>query len=140
MEGSAMEGFTDKQVEEEFNRYTRNVTEDDVSGVLEKEEAILNKAHGPLEKFAHNIKLLFLLIKDYVQGNYRELPWTTIAAIVGTLLYIFSPIDLVPDFIPGAGLIDDAAVIALLLGSGVASDLKKYEAWKDLKKKQGAIG
>ena len=59
-----MADFTKQQAEEEFLKYSSNVTEDDVSGVLEKEEAILNKAHGPLEKFAKNIKLLFSFVKD----------------------------------------------------------------------------
>jgi len=124
-----MAKFTKKQAEEEFAKYSRNVTEDDVSGVLEKEEAILGKAHGPLEKFAKNIKLLFSIIKDYSNGSYREIPWTSIAAIIGSLIYIFSPIDLVPDIIPVLGLVDDAAVLALCL-KGIANDLEKYEKWK----------
>jgi uncharacterized membrane protein YkvA (DUF1232 family) len=129
MEG-IMANFTEKQAEEEFDRYAKNVTEDDVSGVLDKEEAILGKAHGPLEKFAQNIKLLFSVIKDYAKGNYREIPWTTIAAIIGSLLYIFSPIDLVPDFIPVLGLMDDAAVLGICL-AGISRDLEKYRIWKE---------
>ena len=127
-----MAEFTEEQAEEEFNRYSRNVTEDDVSGVLDKEEAILGKAHGPLEQFAQKIRLLFSLVKDYVNGSYKEIPWTTIAAVVGSLVYIFSPIDLIPDFIPVAGLMDDAAVLGLCF-AGIAADLKKYEKWKSKK-------
>jgi uncharacterized membrane protein YkvA (DUF1232 family) len=127
-----MAQFSKKQAEEEFGKYSRNVTEDDVSGVLDKEDVILGKAHGPLEQFAQKIKLLFSLVKDYAQDSYREIPWTTIAAVVGSLLYIFSPIDLIPDFIPLAGLADDAAVLGLCL-AGIAADLKKYEKWKTKK-------
>jgi len=124
-----MAKFTKRQAEEEFRKYSKNVSEDDVSGVLDKEESILGKAHGPLEKFAQNIKLLFSLVKDYANGSYREIPWVTVAAIVGSLLYIFSPIDLVPDFIPVLGLTDDAAVLAFCL-KGIVSDLTRYQAWK----------
>jgi len=124
-----MDKFTDEQAEEEFAKYAENVTEEDVSGVLEKEQAILDKVKGPLAKFAQNIKLLFSVVKDYAQGNYKEIPWTSIAAIIGSLLYIFSPIDLIPDFIPVVGLLDDAAVLGLCLNS-IGKDLKKYEMWK----------
>jgi len=55
----------------------------------------------------------------------------TIAAIIGSLLYIFSPIDLIPDLIPVAGLLDDAAVLGLCL-NGISADLKNYSAWKNL--------
>ena len=125
-----MEKFTDEQAEEEFAKYSKNVSEDDVSGVLDKEDEILGKANGgPLEKFAQKMKLLFSVVKDYANGSYREVPWVTIAAIVGALLYVFSPIDLIPDFIPVLGLTDDAAVLALCL-KGITSDLTKYQAWK----------
>ena len=124
-----MDKFTDEQAEEEFAKYTKNVTEDDISGVLEKENEILSKAKGPLEKFAQSIKLLFSVVKDYAKGNYKEIPWTAMAAIIGSLLYIFSPIDLIPDFIPVAGLIDDATVLGICL-NGIGKDLKKYEIWK----------
>jgi len=127
-----MTDFTKKQAEDEFGKYARNVREDDVSGVLGKEEDILGKAHGPLEKFAETIKLLFSLVKDYASGDYKELPWTTIAAIIASLLYVFSPIDLVPDFIPVLGLMDDAAVLGICLAS-IANDLVKYKIWKNKK-------
>lgn len=35
--------------------------------------------------------------------------------VLGTLLYIFSPIDIAPDFIPIIGQIDDIAVLTLLV-------------------------
>ena len=125
-----MPKFTEKQVNDEYEKYSRNVSEDDVDDVLHKEKKILGKAHGPLEKFAQDIKLLFSLIKDYANGTYREVPWITIASIIGALLYVFSPIDLIPDFIPVLGLTDDAAVVALCL-AGISKDLEKYRKWKN---------
>jgi uncharacterized membrane protein YkvA (DUF1232 family) len=124
-----MQKFTQGQAASEFQNYSSNVSEDDVSGILDKEEDILEKAHGPLAKFAQDIKLLFSLVKDYWEGEYRAIPWGTVAGIVGALLYVFCPIDLIPDFIPFAGLVDDAAVLALCL-AGISSDLEEYRSWK----------
>jgi uncharacterized membrane protein YkvA (DUF1232 family) len=124
-----MPKFTKKQAEEEFKIYANNVKEEDIQDVLGKEEAIFKKVHGPLDKFTQKIKLLFSIVKDYANGKYKEIPWKTIAAITGTLIYVFTPFDILPDFIPVIGLTDDAAVIALCLAA-IDSDLKKYEVWK----------
>ncbi|MBM4127758.1 MAG: DUF1232 domain-containing protein, partial [Nitrospira sp.] len=45
------------------------------------------------------------------------------------LLYLLSPVDLVPDFIPGIGILDDVVVLALLLQS-LAQDLATFRAWE----------
>ena len=39
--------------------------------------------------------------------NYKKIPFGTIAAVVASLLYFVSPIDVIPDFIPVIGYIDD---------------------------------
>ena len=76
-----------------------------------------------------DIKILFSMIGDYWDGTYREIPWTTVASAVAGLAYVLSPIDLIPDFIPVIGLVDDALVIGLVLAA-IDSDLQSYVAWK----------
>jgi len=76
-----------------------------------------------------DIKDLFLLVKDYLKGNYREVPLWVIIAIAIALIYIINPLDFVPDVIPILGLLDDALVLSICL-SLVGIDLKKYRKWK----------
>ncbi len=54
------------------------------------------------------------------------MPIGTIAAIVGTLAYVLCPFDMIPDYIPGIGYLDDAGVLALCLKL-VKPDLDKYQ-------------
>jgi hypothetical protein len=40
---------------------------------------------------------------------------TRVLPIIASLLYVFSPIDAIPDFLPGVGWLDDLLVIGFLL-------------------------
>lgn len=76
-----------------------------------------------------DLPLLFRLLKAWTDGRYRGLSVRTLLSLIGALIYVLSPIDLVPDFIPGIGLIDDAAVLAFLLHS-MAHDLAAFRVWE----------
>jgi uncharacterized membrane protein YkvA (DUF1232 family) len=55
----------------------------------------------------------------------KTTPTSTKVALGGLLAYLVSPIDLVPDFIPGLGQLDDVVVAALVLrwiGRGIGVD------------------
>ncbi len=70
-----------------------------------------------------------MLVKDYVSGAYRDIPYGSIIAALAGILYFLSPIDFIPDFIPGIGLVDDVFVIGLVLKQ-IHIDLVRYEEWK----------
>jgi uncharacterized membrane protein YkvA (DUF1232 family) len=76
------------------------------------------------------------LVRDYAAGRYRETPYWAIAAVALALLYVLNPADLFPDFIPGLGYLDDAAVIAFCLKL-VEKDLEKYQQWRAATSKVG---
>ncbi|MBS3758372.1 MAG: DUF1232 domain-containing protein [Desulfobacterales bacterium] len=83
-----------------------------------------------IKRFPEDISLLFAMIKDIAAGRYRKIPIWSIGVFVFAVLYIFFPFDMVPDFIPGYGQIDDA-VIALLCLYLMENDLKRYNDWKN---------
>ena len=119
------------QAEAEFAQRAANVTDEDVKDVLGKEqkaEDIVRHA-GALRKYWEDVKTFFSMVKDYAGGAYREVPFGTIAAIVGALAYLLSPIDVIPDFIPVLGYLDDAAVLALCLKL-VQGDVEDYRQWQ----------
>jgi uncharacterized membrane protein YkvA (DUF1232 family) len=45
------------------------------------------------------------------------------------LAYVLLPDDVIPDFFPGIGKVDDAAVIAACIVL-IRKDLQKYKTWK----------
>lgn len=76
-----------------------------------------------------NIPTLASLIKSYATGEYKEAPMGTIVALISALLYFILPIDVLPDVIPGIGLIDDAAVLTACLAM-CQSDVEAFKIWK----------
>lgn len=80
-----------------------------------------------------DVKLLTSLVRDYVKGDYRAIPFKSIAAITGAILYFVSPVDAIPDFIPVLGYLDDAVVLRLCLKT-VQDSLQKYKEAKDTAK------
>ncbi len=75
------------------------------------------------------------MLKSYIKGQYREIPWQSIVLFVGSLIYFLNPLDFIPDFIPLKGLIDDVTVLSFVLGS-LKGDLEKFQKWKEQKSSQ----
>ena len=76
-----------------------------------------------------NIPTMVSMVRSYLRGNYTKIPKRTILAIVSALIYFLSPIDLVPDWIPLLGQLDDAIVIATCWNL-VNKDVEDYRQWK----------
>ena len=103
----------------------------DLKNVYTKSQDTINNGEksGFTAEQIDNARTMVNLLRDYLQGDYKNVSRTTIAIIVGSLVYAIYPADLIPDTIPILGLVDDAAVISLTVGYIVA-DLICYRNWK----------
>lgn len=133
------ETINETQAEEALGEFADKVGEEDVKETLGKEDEIkkLFKRVKVLAKYCNDLCEIFELLRDRVAGVYKETPWKTIAALTGALIYVLSPIDLILDFIPFIGFLDDAVVIGLAIKLA-QPDLEKYRAWKANRKEQAA--
>lgn len=121
-----------KKIDEDYMHSEISKMEDgDLEVVMDNNDNISNKISnsGLLKKYTELAKVMVGMIKDYKKGNYRTVPWFTMAAISFALLYILNPFDIVPDFIPGLGYVDDFAVFTIAL-KFIQNDLHSYLDWK----------
>ena len=88
----------------------------------------INKAYPSLKKVLENVAELYALFKDAVKGEYK-LHSANIAMIGGGLLYFILPADLIPDFIPLVGYLDDLAVLTTIMNS-LKGEINAYRTWK----------
>ena len=101
---------------------------DELDDFLYRLEQKINDMPFVGKKFSM-IPVMISLVKNYVQGKYTTVPYGTILAIMSALIYVLSPVDIIPDFIPFVGHLDDVAVIGLCL-SMVKTDIDSYDVWR----------
>ena len=89
----------------------------------------LDEMPKAMHKVANQTALVLELIDDFHDGRYREVPWRTIAIASAAVLYVVNPADLVPNFIPLVGLLDDMAVVAVAT-RWIRKDLLEYCRFK----------
>ena len=77
----------------------------------------------------HDVKDMWKMLRDYWSKKYTTLPFGTVSAVAVGLLYLISPFDIIFDFIPFVGYLDDAFVLTLALKI-ISQDLEKYRIWK----------
>jgi uncharacterized membrane protein YkvA (DUF1232 family) len=106
----------------------------------EKTQDLINKAtkkatdkKGVLKDVWEQLHVLFDLVTAWRKGEYRKLPTGSILMVIATIIYFVAPIDIVPDFLVGLGILDDAAVIGFTLKQ-ISNDLVKFKLWQEEQK------
>ena len=100
---------------------------------------ILNEVAGKLSdhkskdnKFRQLLDIMLTvvrLVRSYISGDYRQISTTTIISGLAVLLYVLSPIDLVPDFIPVVGFLDDLSLISWFVSS-FQTEITRFRQWE----------
>ncbi len=96
---------------------------------IEARKQVSNSPSARIRELGDQIKRLGRLVRAYANGSYRDISVGNIAMVVGAILYFVTPLDLVPDAIPGAGLLDDATVFAFVLAR-LDLELVRFAEWE----------
>jgi uncharacterized membrane protein YkvA (DUF1232 family) len=74
----------------------------------------LTTLNSRLRRFQGPLEILIRGVRD------ERVPWAAKAVMVATLAYVASPIDIIPDFLPFIGHLDDMVLIPLGLAIAIA--------------------
>lgn len=102
-------------------------------------EALLTAAGNQVQNVPHepawvtqargHIAIMIRMVRAYIDGRYRRLPWRALAAIVGGLVYFVTPVDAIPDFLAMFGFADDLAVLLFVAGQ-VREEMERFLLWE----------
>mgnify|MGYP001245301356 FL=1 len=93
-------------------------------------QKMIKRGGASLAAAQEQLRTLIDLVTAYAQGDYREISMATLVSVVAALLYFIAPLDAVPDFLFGWGLLDDAAVISYVSGQ-LRKELEAFKKWQD---------
>ncbi len=79
---------------------------------------------GPWE----DLQIFFRMLRSWASGKYYA-PANTILMMIAAVIYFLSSFDLVPDAIPGLGLLDDTAVICCVARANLTA-ISKFRKWE----------
>ena len=88
-----------------------------------------DRNRNKLLSFWRDLSALLRLMRAWKNKTYRKLPKKTIIVVLAALIYFVDPFDIIPDFIPVIGYLDDAAVLGLVMAS-IRDDLEKFQEWE----------
>ncbi len=112
--------------------------DDTINDVNKNADEIGSKFHKQkaLKSLLDQGMVMIELVRDYVTGRYREIPYWAIGATALALFYVLSPIDVIPDVVVGLGYLDDALVVSFALKL-IEKELDRYKQWKS--KQPGSV-
>src|SRR3954470_15885934 len=84
---------------------------------------------GPFAETWPYLMAMIRLTRDYTRAEYRDISESNLVTIIAALIYFVSPFDVIPDWVPILGHIDDAFVVSLALKT-VRADLDTFMAWE----------
>ncbi|MFU1855959.1 hypothetical protein BWD42_09900 [Sphingobacterium sp. CZ-UAM] len=92
-------------------------------------EAELSQAESKaknLGSYVDDFKLLIAMCKDAITGKFKMNSWN-LSIIIGTIIYVVSPVDAIPDFIAVGGWLDDVAIVAYAIRK-LSEEIERYKS------------
>lgn len=99
-----------------------------VSQLLD-EFLMVGKSTEKLYKIQDSVVTLGRLLRAWVKGDYKNISTSSIIAAVAAIIYFVNPLDLIPDFIPIIGQIDDILVLGYFVKI-LNKEIEKFMAWE----------
>ncbi|QRQ62604.1 YkvA family protein [Sphingobacterium multivorum] len=78
--------------------------------------------------YMDDFNVLIAMCKDTITGKYKMDKWN-LSIIIGTILYVVSPIDAIPDLILVGGWIDDVAIVGYAIRK-LSAEMEQYKRSK----------
>jgi len=88
---------------------------------------------GPLSVIWKYILLFIRILHSCADGSYTKIPWQSLILLAASMLYFVMPIDVISEFIPVLGLMDDVALLSWTIHA-IKTDIDEFVIWEKKEK------
>ncbi len=120
--------LTERDFRAHLLQQAARIAPEDVESLATREREALEKSKRDWkgrERPQRQLELALRLLKDHVAHRSPQIPYYTVALLAAAALYFLDRFDAVPDWIRGAGSVDDAIVLELAFVLGAAG-IQRY--------------
>ena len=113
-----------------YKKAERIITSDSkVSELLDEVFLKIGESSEAFYKVQDSVIALSRMLSAWMKGDYRNISTKSIIAVVAALIYFVNPLDLIPDFIPVIGQLDDIFVLGYLIKT-LNKEIERFMAWE----------
>jgi uncharacterized membrane protein YkvA (DUF1232 family) len=113
-----------------YKKAERIITSDSkVSELLDEVFLKIGESSEVFYKVQDSVIALSRMLNAWMKGDYRNISTKSIIAVVAALIYFVNPLDLIPDFIPVIGQLDDIFVLGYLIKI-LNKEIERFMAWE----------
>lgn len=119
-----------------YRKAERVITSDTaLAALLDKVFLKIGESSEVFYRFQDNLLALVRMMRSWMSGAYRQISFRAIIAVVATLIYFVNPLDVIPDFIPVVGAIDDILILGYLIKM-VNKEIERFITWEQTRQSQ----
>lgn len=87
------------------------------------------KSKSRITEGLNDIYTLMRLLAAYATGEYRQIAFKSMVAVVAALIYFLNPMDLIPDIIATVGFLDDLTILAFVIKT-FKEEIDRFVEWE----------
>lgn len=89
----------------------------------------IDNSRSGIDQVKEYMQTFMRLVKAYTKGSYRAVSNKSLLIGVGVLIYLVTPIDIIPDFIPVLGYLDDVSLMAWFIDA-FQKEITNFKEWE----------